>query len=523
MMVKPSETRKRRSKEEWAAIVQHCLSAHKKAQDDDVPFHKTKWLKENYQLTRATFQPHLQLYLNEVQQQLSPRPIEFTECKHTVKRLKLSEEEKAKDICPTCNTAMICRSLQDAATTKTKQIMLSMNNMAELDFPDDIKTTTLQQSLAKSNEQVSEQLASDGEFIRFANVGIQYRHLDLAQVVDNLSIPSKIEKNRVKGGFYPSDFIHNPKQVLHSPDDGTIGVATWPTGINDDCLDFIMLETLAPSLTNNDIKEIGINEMKSIADLKMGSRAGAAGGYYIPSPDPIHDNSASLSKACMDQRLFRRISESSTATNVGIQYWNESEGKEVSFHTVYADVYMRRNNRRNKKNSLLDSKVLRSKILSEMKSRLRSFAVTVELGLNKQGELNIWSSFLNASGVPVSELEMTWKKVDASLTLFDMVLLNWSCCTGEMRNHMAIAAHEDGNKSHYMETEMVFPKIPCNDMRTSSSIVRESKPGLLAFPFQGFAIELRCGKDVAHMQLKNTMHLPDNTRDMSNWSWVHGP
>ena len=27
MMVKPSETRKRRSKEEWAAIVQHCLSA----------------------------------------------------------------------------------------------------------------------------------------------------------------------------------------------------------------------------------------------------------------------------------------------------------------------------------------------------------------------------------------------------------------------------------------------------------------------------------------------------------------
>lgn len=401
--------------------------------------------------------------------------------------------------------------------------------MLELDFPDDIGTTTLQQSLIDSKKEVSQELTSSREFIRFANQCIQYRHLNLAQVVDNFSVPSKIEKETVKGGFYPSDFVHSPKQILHSPDDGTIGVATWPTSTNDGYFDFAMIETLTPSLTNNEIKEIGINEMKSIADLETGRRAGASGGFYIPSADPTYDNSSSLSKACKNQRVFRRTSESSTATNVGINYWNEGKRKEISFKTVYADVYMRRNDRHNKKNSLMDSKVLRSKTLLEMRSRLKCFAVTVKLGLDKQGECkntiesDIWSSFLNASRVPVPQLETTWKKVDASLTLFDMVLLEWSCCTGEMRNHMAIAAHEDGNKSHYVETEMVFPKIPCNDKRTSSSIVLESNPGLVAFPFQGFSIKLRCGKDVAHLQLRNTMHLPDNTRDTSNWSWVHGP
>jgi hypothetical protein len=46
------------------------------------------------------------------------------------------------------------------------------------------------------------------------------------------------------------------------------------------------------------------------------------------------------------------------------------------------------------------------------------------------------------------------------ITLFDMVLLEWSCCTGGMRNHMmAIAAYEDGNKSpkcHAMTSEQVL-------------------------------------------------------------------
>jgi adenylate kinase family enzyme len=190
----------------------------------------------------------------------------FPDCKHTVIKVKLSEEEKLKTICPTCDTANICQAHQNAATKRTKEIMSSMNNTAELDFPDDILTTTLKKSLKKSNKQVSEQLSCDEEFIRFANDSIRYRHLELEKVVDNFYIPTKAEKDRVKGGFYPNDFVHNPKQILRSPDDGTIGVATWPTGVN---ADFAMLDSMSPPLTNNQIKEIGINEMKSSHGVSM--------------------------------------------------------------------------------------------------------------------------------------------------------------------------------------------------------------------------------------------------------------
>jgi hypothetical protein len=63
---------------------------------------------------------------------------------------------------------------------------MNMNNTAELGFPGDIDiiTTTLQQSLDKSNKQVSEQLIRDEEFMRFANDSIRYRHLELEKVVE---------------------------------------------------------------------------------------------------------------------------------------------------------------------------------------------------------------------------------------------------------------------------------------------------------------------------------------------------
>lgn len=283
----------------------------KAQQKEGVGFNRTEWLQENYQITRRTLWPHLQK-LNEVAHRGEMHY--FPDCKHTVITVKLSEREKSKAICPTCDTANVCQALQNAATKITKQIMSSMNNMAELDFPDDIITTTLQQSLDKSKKQVSEQLIRDEEFIRFANDSIRYRHLELEKVVDNLSIPTNAEKEKIKGGFYPSDFNHNPKQILRSPDDGTIGVATcWPTGINahskNAWCDFAMLDSLSPALTNNQIKEIGSNEMKSIMEFETACRAGAAGGFYIPSLDPIHDSSEALSKACKDQRFFRRTSK----------------------------------------------------------------------------------------------------------------------------------------------------------------------------------------------------------------------
>ena len=45
-------------------------------------------------------------------------------------------------------------------------------------------------------------------------------------------------------------------------------------------------------------------------------------------------------------------------------------------------------------------------------------------------------------------------------SLFEAVLLAWSCSSGEMRNHIAVHGHTDGNTSHPVETLSLFVRIP---------------------------------------------------------------
>ena len=54
---------------------------------------------------------------------------------------------------------------------------------------------------------------------------------------------------------------------------------------------------------------------------------------------------------------------------------------------------------------------------------------------------------------------MEWLTVDPTLSHFDCVLLEWCCSTGEMRNHQALTAHVDGNKSHSIETMSAFGRL----------------------------------------------------------------
>jgi hypothetical protein len=102
-------------------------------------------------------------------------------------------------------------------------------------------------------------------------------------------------------------------------------------------------------------------------------------------------------------------------------------------------------------------------------------------------------------------------------------LICWSCSTGQMHNHTAIAAHTDGNKSHEIETLSLFGRLNSRHKKIIHKEVNNMVPGVLCFPIDGLAIKIRCGKDVIHCCLKQTIHLPDNSRNHSNWSKVQGP
>jgi hypothetical protein len=116
-----------------------------------------------------------------------------------------------------------------------------------------------------------------------------------------------------------------------------------------------------------------------------------------------------------------------------------------------------------------------------------------------------------------------WKDSDPTLTDLDCILLQYACRVGEMRNHIALAAHKDGNRCHAVKTMMLFGKIPGNAKGGVTKLAESLESGRLYLPFEMMALELRCGIDVLHCSFVNTYHVPDAMRGMNNFSFVHGP
>ena len=150
--------------------------------------------------------------------------------------------------------------------------------------------------------------------------------------------------------------------------------------------------------------------------------------------------------------------------------------------------------------------------------------VSFQLGLTGEGHCNnLFASF--ADVVLRGEFE-NWKVTDPTLSNFDCVLLEYACGTGEMRNHQPLRAHTDSNKSHPVESLMLFGKLPetvATKRCHCTSLVESMKDGMLIQPYERLVWQLRCGHDVLHCRFSNTYHLADVSRGALNWSYVHGP
>jgi hypothetical protein len=129
------------------------------------------------------------------------------------------------------------------------------------------------------------------------------------------------------------------------------------------------------------------------------------------------------------------------------------------------------------------------------------------------------------SGIPDTNIDF---KIFQTLghSLFESTMLVWSTTTGQMNNHCAIHAHTDGNLSHEIETMTLFGRIDPSELNlrgTSGDSDFKFKSGYLLFPLDSIVIKLSCAKMNIHCNLKNTFHVPDNTRNTHNWSKVHEP
>jgi hypothetical protein len=103
-------------------------------------------------------------------------------------------------------------------------------------------------------------------------------------------------------------------------------------------------------------------------------------------------------------------------------------------------------------------------------------------------------------------------------SLWEAILLEWACSSVETRNYEALAAHTDSNPGHPMETLAIHSMVVNNKNPDYVKMVREMTSGMLFLPYHHAAIEMECGQDVLHCRLQRTVHVPDASRGVTNFT-----
>ena len=116
-------------------------------------------------------------------------------------------------------------------------------------------------------------------------------------------------------------------------------------------------------------------------------------------------------------------------------------------------------------------------------------------------------------GVPIDGLsnlrDILQSNSDISIS---QCLVRWMCTTGEMRNHQAVGCHCDGNNSSPLEIYTPFDR---------PGMIK--KDAFLYLPLDNIALQLICCRHLMVCNLTDTPHVADQSRDVNNFSKVHGP
>ena len=116
-------------------------------------------------------------------------------------------------------------------------------------------------------------------------------------------------------------------------------------------------------------------------------------------------------------------------------------------------------------------------------------------------------------GVPIDGLSNLRDTLQSNSDIsISQCLVRWMCTTGEMRNHQAVGCHCDGNNSYPLEIYTAFDR---------PGMIK--KDAFLYLPLDNIALQLICGQHLMVCNLTDTPHVADQSRDVNNFSKVHGP
>lgn len=429
--------------------------------------------------------------------------------------------------CPNCEARRLAQETMTESDRSVLRIMTTMNNAVEPEWPEPSSSPVPVRSILEQYVPgIPQGIKRDIAFV-VATRDVYVRHLRLGSVSPQWDEKRyKTEKKTAEtamGGSYPNGYCYPDKQCLSNPGDGTIGLVSWSpkgTRIGFPSKNYAMIDS--SNVRNEDIVAMSHHETSgSIVSFDQAKRQSTAAGFLIPPLSTSHDP-IQMTVCTKDNRVFLR-KESSNSTYATALYINRDSQSVEKVDSVYNDIHMARYSKAQKRRQAEQFASYRRTLCPEMESRLRAKSVLAHYGI-EQGDL--WKSVNDACARSKDRVVVGhWKAIDPTISQWQIFLLEYGCSTGEMRNHQALKAHTDGNKRHTLESMTLFAKVSDKDVvvDTASTLVSKMPRGKLIMLQEGVAIDMACGRDVIHCNLKHTLHLADETRDSINWTRVHGP
>jgi hypothetical protein len=243
---------------------------------------------------------------------------------------------------------------------------------------------------------------------------------------------------------------------------------------------------------------------------RSAKRQGSAGGHFVPSEGPVPVSIGTVSRKRPDgltrHLIFKHRNSTGCQSSCVYVVGTKKPVESVYYASVYGDTRTHRMTSNEKRSMLSRDRAFRLIEIEIMKTRVQSLLLME--AKQELEDLKTSASKVLGNRNTVNQ----WRMFDANLSDGDIVLLEYSLSTGEMRNHYPAACHRDGNTSHHLET-----------MYYGSYEEGEGGYALLHFPLHGFVLKIPVGSHAVHCTLRNTYHASDESRGVTNFVKLSGP
>ena len=311
-------------------------------------------------------------------------------------------------------------------------------------------------------------------------------------------------KKNIIGAQYPVGFDYEVlrSNILHAPETADFGFVRFT-----DSHDFLMISKINHSVS--DVIELGKMESIYIREGAFDTRGGGAGGLVFPDND-----SPSLSKCTSNSSV---IIERPKSISCSVSYLN-SKSIPVGYNTVCNKIRIKKIRPRSRFKNVCENEFERNILLKEMIQRLKALLIVLYLKKRNVDEDGLLSDLRAIVLSPTSHMHAFYRM---GYSYFQSLLLTWGIEGEESRNHQQLKAHVDGNKKNAIETLSLFPRIAESKVVSDDSFDNKFYSGLIYFPTHGFSISIGCGTDIINCSLRETVHIPDGSRNYKNWSKVN--